>query len=109
MGYINFIRNKNKQKDLETIAMVNSTGTKRSKQIWRQYKKNKGAVLGLCVLVLFVIIAMVSGFIWNYDTDIIGMNTSQRLLKPCLEHLFGTDHMGRDVLARVFTEQDTHC
>ncbi len=102
MGYISYIKRKYRQKDLETIAMVNSTGTKRSKQIWRQFKKNKGGVIGLVVLCIFIVIAIVSSFIWDYQTDITGMNIRQRLLKPCLEHLFGTDHMGRDVLARVF-------
>ena len=102
MGYFDFVKSRNRQKDLETIAMVKETGTKRSAQIWRQYKKNKGAVIGLIVLCMFVIIAIASSFIWDYDTDITGMNVKQRLLKPCLEHLFGTDHMGRDVLARVF-------
>ncbi len=102
MGYFDFIRNRNRQKDLETAAMVNATGTKRSKQIWRQYKKNKGAVIGLVVLCMFIVIAIVSNFIWDYKTDITGMNIKQRLITPCLQHLFGTDHMGRDVLARVF-------
>lgn len=102
MGYFDFIRNHYKQKDLETIAMVNATGTKRSLQIWHQFKKNKGAVIGLIVLCLFITIAIVSNFIWDYDTDITGMNSAERLIKPCLKHLFGTDHMGRDVLARVF-------
>lgn len=102
MGYVDFIKNRNKQKDMETVAMVKSTGTKQSKQIWRQYKKNKGAVIGLCILIAFIVIAIVSNFIWNYKTDITGMNIRQRLIKPCLQHLFGTDHMGRDVMARVF-------
>lgn len=102
MGYFDFIRNRYKQKDLETVAMVNATGTKRSLQIWHQFKKNKGAVIGLIVLCLFIIIAIVSNIIWDYDTDITGMNSAERLIKPCLNHLFGTDHMGRDVLARVF-------
>ncbi len=102
MGYFEYIKNKNRQKDLETIAMVNKTGTKRSKQIWRQFTKNKGAVFGLIVLCIFIVIAIVSNFIWDYKTDITGMNIKQRLMKPCLEHLFGTDHMGRDVMARVF-------
>lgn len=102
MVYSDFIKSKNKQKDIETASIVRSTGTKRSKQIWRQYKKNKGAVIGLTVLCIFIIIAIVSNFAWDYKTDITGMNIKQRLMKPCLEHLFGTDHMGRDVLARVF-------
>ena len=102
MGYVDFIKKRNRQKDLETAAMVKATGTSRPKQIWRQYKKNKGAVIGLIVLCAFIVIAVVSNFIWDYKTDITGMNTGERLIKPCLQHLFGTDHMGRDVLARVF-------
>ncbi len=102
MGYVDFVKNKNRQKDMEVAAMADATGTKRSAQIWRQYRKNKGAVIGLVILSLFVIIAVASSFIWDYDTDITGMNAAQRLLKPSWEHLFGTDHMGRDVLARVF-------
>lgn len=102
MGYVEFIKNRNKQKDMETVAMVKATGTRQSQQIWRQYKKNKGAVIGLCILCAFVVIAIVSNFVWDYKTDITGMNIRQRLIKPCLEHLFGTDHMGRDVMARVF-------
>lgn len=102
MGYIDIKKNENKQKDMETAAMVKATGTKQSQQIWRQFKKNKGAVVGLCILCTFIVIAIVSNFVWDYKTDITGMNIRQRLLKPCLEHPFGTDHMGRDVMARVF-------
>lgn len=72
-----------------------------SAQIWHQFKKNKGAVIGLIVFILIVIVAIASNFIFDYDTDIVGMNSAQRLLSPSLEHPFGTDQMGRDVLARV--------
>lgn len=72
-----------------------------SAQIWHQFKKNKGAVIGLVLFILIVLIAIVSNFVFDYETEIVGMNSSQRLLFPSLEHPFGTDHMGRDVLARV--------
>lgn len=72
-----------------------------SAQIWHQFKKNKGAVIGLVVFCIIVVIAIASNFVFDYDTDIVGMNSSQRLLSPSLEHPFGTDQMGRDVLARV--------
>ena len=72
MSYVQFV---NKQKDIETAHMVNETGTKRSAQIWRQFKKNKGAVLGLIVLCCFIIIAIASSFIWDFKTDICGMHT----------------------------------
>lgn len=101
MSISDFAREKRKQKDIETAKMVKETGSKRSTQIWRQYKKNKSAVLGLCVLIAFVVIAIAAGFIWDFQTDICGMNYAQVKIKPCLEHLFGTDHMGRDLFARV--------
>ncbi|MBR5236736.1 MAG: ABC transporter permease [Clostridia bacterium] len=82
--------------------MVKAASYKRYKQIWRQFRKNKGGVFGLVVLLGFIVIAIISSYIWDYKTDITSMNASQRLMKPCLEHLFGTDHMGRDLLARVF-------
>lgn len=102
MGFFEYIKKNQKKKDLEIAAMTKGAGSKQYKQIWRQFKKNKGAVIGLIVLIGFIIIAIVSPLIWDYKTDITGMNASERLLKPCMEHLFGTDHMGRDLLARVF-------
>ena len=102
MGYVNFVKKQYTQKDLETAAMVNATGTKRSAQIWRQYTKNTGAVIGLVILCIFILIAISASFIWDYETDITAMNSADRLMTPCLQHLFGTDHMGRDVMARVF-------
>ena len=102
MAIIEYLKNKQKAKDLKTSAMVKAASYKRYKQIWRQFKKNKGGMIGLAVLFGFVLIAVASAFIWDYKTDITGMNAGERLLKPCLEHLFGTDHMGRDLMARVF-------
>lgn len=102
MGFFERFKEKNKQKDIEIARMIDSTGTRHSVQVWRQFTKNKGAVIGLITLCIFVVIAIASSFIWDFDTDICGMNGEERFVKPCLKHLFGTDHMGRDVLARVF-------
>lgn len=73
----------------------------RLKEIWRQFSKNKGAMMGLFVLLFIILIALFSGIIWNYETDVIGMNVQNRLQPPSLAHLFGTDNYGRDMLARV--------
>lgn len=75
--------------------------TTRSALIWHQFKKNRGAMVGLAVLAIVILAALASGFIWDFDTDIIGMNAADRLQKPSLAHPFGTDNMGRDLLARV--------
>ena len=73
----------------------------RTQEVWHQFKKNKGAVVGLIMLIIIIGIAIVSGFVFDYKEDICARHASTRLIKPCLEYLFGTDQMGRSVLARV--------
>ena len=73
----------------------------RMQEIWHQFQKNKGAVVGLIMLIIIIGIAIVSGFIFDYKEDICARHAATRLITPCLEHPFGTDQMGRSVLARV--------
>jgi peptide/nickel transport system permease protein len=69
--------------------------------IWRQFKKNKLAMLGLIVFVLLVFMAVICPLFINYDADVILQNNQIRLQAPNAAHLFGTDQYGRDVLSRV--------
>ena len=73
----------------------------RMQEIWHQFQKNKGAVVGLIMLIIIIGIAIVSGFVFDYKEDICARHAATRLIRPCLEHPFGTDQMGRSVLARV--------
>ena len=73
----------------------------RMQEVWHQFQKNKGAVVGLIMLIIIIGIAIVSGFVFDYKEDICARHAATRLIKPCLEHPFGTDQMGRSVLARV--------
>lgn len=70
-------------------------------RVWRQFRRNKGAMIGLTVVLLLILISIFSDLIWDYDTDVIGMNISERMMSPCWKHPFGTDNYGRDMLARV--------
>ena len=74
---------------------------KRRTQIWRQFKKNKGAVAGLIIFGIIVLSAIVASFIFDYDTQIIKMVASDRLKSSSATHIFGTDQMGRDVMMRI--------
>lgn len=82
-------------------AEIKAVKTKQSQLIWRQFKKNKGAMVGLAIFIFLIIVMIASSIVFDYEQDIVGMNSKLRLIKPCLEHPFGTDHMGRSVLARV--------
>lgn len=68
-------------------------------EIWRRFKKNRQAVLGLIVLILFVLIAIFANQIAPYWYD--DQDASRAMISPCLEYPFGTDNLGRDVFSRL--------
>ncbi|MCC8952120.1 ABC transporter permease [Bradyrhizobium sp. Pear77] len=65
----------------------------------RRLIRRKGAVLGLAVIALFILLAVLAPLIVPYDP----IATSWSLVRkaPSMQHWFGTDELGRDVLARV--------
>ena len=68
-------------------------------QIFRRLLKNKSAMIGLSIFTVEVIIAILAPMIIPYDyaSGIV----KDRFMGPCIQHLFGTDNMGRDLLSRV--------
>jgi len=95
---------------LGKTSMVPETGLTASKrykkrsqlaEIWHNFKKNKGAVLGLIILGIIVVMAIVSNFAFDYDTQIIRQIVRERLQGPSLKHPFGTDQYGRDIFLRI--------
>ncbi len=73
----------------------------RFSSVMRRYMKNKLAVFGLILLVVLVFFAIGAGLFVDYETDAVHHNMKTRFIKPGSEHIFGTDHYGRDVFARV--------
>ena len=69
--------------------------------VWHQLKKNKGAIIGLVLILLVIILALCAPLIYDYKTDIVKNHVRERMLFPSREHPFGTDDLGRDILARV--------
>ena len=70
-----------------------------SRRALRRLVKRKGAVLGLIVIAIFILLALFAPLIAPYDP----IATSWTLVRkpPSALHWFGTDDLGRDVLARV--------
>lgn len=66
---------------------------------WKAYRKNKIAMIGLIMIVLFIVIAILAPLIAPYDYK--AQELSSRLKPPSWAHLFGTDDLGRDLLTRV--------
>ena len=68
-------------------------------EIWRRFRKNRQAVAGLIVLVLFVVVAVFAEQLAPFGYD--DQDASRAMIAPCLEFPFGTDNLGRDVLSRL--------
>jgi len=90
--------NKNNQ---TTEDLKQYKGRSMGQETMHRLMKNKGAIVGMCFLILLLIIAVVSEFIFDYDVDIIDTHAENSFAAPSLQHLFGCDQQGRDILARI--------
>ena len=68
--------------------------------IWRNFRRNKTAMIGLIILVSLLLVAIFADVIVDYEQGIL-QDASIRLQKPSAAHWFGTDNYGRDVFARI--------
>jgi len=69
--------------------------------IWFRFRKNKLAVIGLVLFCSLILIAIFANVIVDYESRAIRQNVMVRLQPPGGEFIFGTDHVGRDMFARV--------
>ncbi|MFA9403411.1 MAG: ABC transporter permease [Anaerolineales bacterium] len=65
---------------------------------WRRFRRHPGAMVGTIVLAL-VILSVTLAFLSPYDPT--KSDITNRYQAPSLEHPFGTDGLGRDLLTRV--------
>lgn len=70
-------------------------------ELWLRFLKNKTAVIGLIVFCIIVAVAIVAPWIADYENVVIKMHIPDRLQTPSASHWFGTDELGRDILARI--------
>ena len=69
-------------------------------EVWRRFKRNKTAIIGLIIFIFLGLIALTAPIIFDYQTDVIGINVQERLRPPSVQYWFGTDDMGRNIFAR---------
>ncbi|MFV0242334.1 MAG: ABC transporter permease [Lacrimispora sphenoides] len=76
-------------------------------EAWRRFKKNRLAMAGLCFIFLLIMIAVATSVIdlvthkSFYLSYVVKQNLTGRLLPPSLNHPFGLDEFGRDMLLRM--------
>jgi peptide/nickel transport system permease protein len=71
-----------------------------NQRVLRRFVKHRAAMFGLLILIGIILYVIVGSFI--YSEAYANRNaTSIRLQPPSAEHPFGTDRIGRDILART--------
>lgn len=67
-------------------------------ELARRFFKNKLSVIGTVILLCLIFAAVFASFVAPYPYD--QQNLAAAKMGPSMEHLFGTDNYGRDILSR---------
>lgn len=86
--------------DSKNKEIANYKRPSQYKEIFRRFRKSKGAVIGLVLFAIIVIILVGATFITPYSKAIT-QDFNNLLSKPSKNNIFGTDNFGRDVFARI--------
>ena len=68
---------------------------------WRVLRRSAGFWVGGFIVLMWVVFAIFGDFVTPYDPQGTPQDLLNRLQPPSVEHWFGTDSLGRDVLSRV--------
>src|SRR5699024_10307572 len=66
---------------------------------WKEFKKNKIAVVGLLIVLFFILLAIFATFITKEGINEQVM--TDRIKPPSKEYWLGTDDFGRDIFSRI--------
>ncbi|MDH3296485.1 MAG: ABC transporter permease [Acidimicrobiia bacterium] len=80
---------------------ANELGEHRSlwADVWRQFRRHKGAMVGLFLLAVITIATLVGPIVYPYDPYALEIENANQ--GASWQHVMGTDNLGRDVLARL--------
>jgi len=75
----------------------------RGRGVWaralRVLRRNRGALFGVSIIIIFVFVALFAPYLAPYEPNKVSLTA--RFIPPNLEHPFGTDNLGRDILSRI--------
>ncbi|MGM0601778.1 MAG: nickel transporter permease [Bacillota bacterium] len=75
----------------------------KSESLWsisfKRLRKNKTAIAGIIIILIFALIAILAPYIAPYDP--FNQNFIKSFRAPSSEHFLGTDEFGRDIFSRI--------
>ena len=69
------------------------------KILWRRFRRNKVAVIGLFILVFLTLISLAAPLLTGLDPEAIHLSNKEK--SPTAVNILGTDSLGRDVFSRL--------
>lgn len=89
--------------DFTTTSALRERSKRKTRSLWNnawhQFRHHRMAMLGMIALIALLLITIVGPFV--YTQKISGVNFGAASLPPSLDHPFGTNDLGQDLLARV--------
>jgi peptide/nickel transport system permease protein len=90
--------------DKEAVAGLTSQKMYREEQtmakmVWRAFRRHKPAMIGLSIMVVFCLAAIFAPYVTPYDPE--KTELTRMLEPPSIQHIMGTDELGRDLLTRI--------
>ena len=68
--------------------------------VWRRFRQNKMALIALIILTILIVMVLIGPAISGYEFEEV--DKTARNMGPSASHWFGTDKLGRDLVARVW-------
>ncbi len=72
-----------------------------SKEMWYRLRHNTSAIIGTVLFIIIVVACFTAPLYLDYEADILAVDAVNKLQGPSLEHICGTDELGRDVFYRI--------
>jgi len=85
--------------EVVSVAVEADEGERPWRRALRRLVRRRVAIVGLGIVILFILVALLAPLVAPYDP--IATNWAAVRKPPSVLHWFGTDEIGRDVLARV--------
>lgn len=89
----------NNKKINNTLHLIKTEKSKRRKELIQALKKNKWALVSICIILFMSTLSILSFVYTPYDP--FSFNLAEARQPPSLKHPLGTDELGRDILSRI--------
>jgi peptide/nickel transport system permease protein len=90
--------------ELEAETLLTTEEESQWVVVWRRFRKHRLALAGLAVIIFMIVVSVLAPLIAPYDPlqqNVDAQGDRLRNASPSVDHLMGTDTIGRDVLSRL--------